>query len=181
MSHKRFLILAFVALLLAPVMHAGPLNRVISPRASSRLFGRFSSVGTRSDSRTIARILARDHARDVKAAIRVLERPRTVHRYTTIDEVKKYLRQGIPSGVHFTARANPGRPLSAERAAARYGLPKTPSARVKIELPPGTRIKSGKVVGGHFPGYGEVKTYRSPLAPSAVKGFTRVAWSSGRR
>jgi hypothetical protein len=178
MTRKHVMISVLVAVLLAPAMYSGPLSRVVGGRALSRLLGRFSSAASRSESSVVARILARDRARDAKVAVSALERPRVVQRYTTLEEVKEYLRRGIRSGTHFTAKASPGRPLSAERAASRYGLPKAPEARLKIELPPGTKIKSGKVVGGHSAGYGEVKTYRSPLPPGAVRSVAPVPTSS---
>jgi hypothetical protein len=178
MTRRHVMLSALVAVLLARAIYAGPLSRAVSGRAASRLIGRFWRAARSSESSVVARISARDRARDAKVAVRALERPRNVRRYTTVEVVKKYPRRGFGSGAHFTAKTSPGRLLPAERAASRYGLPKAPEARVKIGLPVGAKIKSGKVVGGHSARYEGVKTYRSPLPPGAVLSVTPVKTSS---
>lgn len=118
--------------------------------------------------RTMPRILKMDRWRDSQIPILRLTRPRSVYRYTTSAQANTYRRSGVPSGVHFTVKAGPGRPLTSISAKERYGLPRIPTARVEVILPKGAAVKTGKVIGGQ-PGYGELKTYRRPLPPAAVK------------
>jgi hypothetical protein len=172
-------VLSVVTMLWSPSIQAGGLNRLLRGRTASRILNRGSRAAERSVERDLSQMLARDRARDAEAAARRLSQTRTVQRYATKAQAESYLRKGIPSGTHFTTKASPGPPLTAGRATARYGLPTKPDVRIKVELPPGTAVKSGKVVGGHPGGYGEAKTYRSPLPPSAVKGVTPVHHLSG--
>ena len=170
------LLSVFTVLWPAP-MEAGILNRLLRGRTVSRVLKRGSRTAARSVERDLSQMLARDRARDAQEAARRLNQARTVQRYTTKEQAESYLKHGIPSGTHFTTKANPGPALTSGRATACYGLPKKPDVRIKVVLPPGTAVKSGKVVGGHAAGYGEAKTYRSPLPPSAVKSVTPVQHS----
>lgn len=98
--------------------------------------------------RTWSRTLARDAARDAATKPVALKQPRLVHRYVPSDVARRELRYGIPAGAHVTARARVGRPLSAARAQARYGLPQVPGARLSIQLPRSTRVQRNKVLHG---------------------------------
>jgi hypothetical protein len=164
---------ALAALAPSPI-EAGPLNRLPSGRTVSGVLNRGARTAQRSAGRGMSRVLAYDRARDAQAAARRLNRPRTVQRYTTKQQAESYPREGIPSGTHFTSKATPGPALSSGRAMARYGLPTRPDVRIRVVLPPGTVVKSGKVIGGHSAGYGESKTYHSPLPSSAVTSVTPV-------
>lgn len=174
----RLLVLLSVFMVLSPLpMEAGVLNRLVRGRTANRVLNRGSRAAERSVERDLSQMFARDRARDTRVAARRLNQARTVQRYTTKKQAESYLKRGVPSGTHFTTKANHGRPLTSGRATARYGLPSEPDVRIKVALPPGTTVKFGKVVGGHPGGYGEVKTYRSPLPPSAVKSVTPVQHS----
>jgi hypothetical protein len=116
----------------------------------------------------IRNVLKLDRLRDRTLPVKKLTEPRKVFRFTTNKQAQFYRHRGVASGTHFTAKAGPGRPLTAAHAKQRYGLPRMPSARVEVVLPRGTPVKSGKVIGGR-PAFGEVKTYGRALSPSAVK------------
>jgi hypothetical protein len=118
-------------------------------------------------------ILKMDRLRDSQIPIMRLTRPRSVYRYTTSAQANTYRRNGVPSGVHFTVKAGPGRPLTSISAKERYGLPRIPTARVEVILPKGATVKAGKVIGGQA-GYGELKTYRRPLPPSTVQAVVPI-------
>jgi hypothetical protein len=174
----RLLVLLSVFMVVSPLpMEAGVLNRLLRGRTASRVLNRGSRAAERSVDRDLSRMLARDRTRDARGAASRLNRARTVQRYTTREQAQSYLKRGIPSGTHFTTKASPGPPLTSGRATSRYGLPSQPDVRIRVELPRGTAVKSGKVVGGHPGGYGETKTYRSPLPPSAVKSVAPVRLS----
>jgi hypothetical protein len=171
----RLIALMSVLAALAPSpIEAGSLNRLLRGRTVSGVLNRGPRTAQRSAGRSMSQVLAYDRSRDAQEAARRLNRPRMVQRYTTKQQAESYLRNGIPSGTHFTSKATPGPALSSNRATARYGLPTKPDVRVKVVLPPGTVVKSGKVIGGHSAGYGEAKTYHSPLPSSAVKSVTPV-------
>jgi hypothetical protein len=175
----RLLGLLTVFIALAPLpMEAGPLSRLLSGRTIGRVLNRGSRPAERSVDRVLSQTLTRDRARDAQEAARRLKKARTVQRYTTKEQADSYLNHGIPSGTHFTSKASPGPALNSAQATGRYGLPHKPDVRIKVVLPPGTAVKSGKVVGGHSAGFGEAKTYRSPLPSSAVKSVTKVKSST---
>ncbi len=175
---RLLVVLSVFTILWSSPIEAGVLNRLLSLRTASRVLARGSRATQRSVERDLSQMLARDRARDAQEVARRLTQVRTVQRYTTKAQAEAYLKRGIPSGTHFSIKANPGPPLTSGRAIARYGLPSKPDVRIKVQLPPGTAVKSGKVVGGRPGGYGEAKTYRSPLQPSAVKSVTPVQHSS---
>jgi len=117
--------------------------------------------------RETGQVLKRDLLRDRRLPVRVLEKPRTVFRYTTREQAQREVRRGLRPGTHVTARGGPGRPLAPAAAQSRYGLPRTPEVRETVCLPEGTRIRQGKVIGGR-PGYGEI-VVAEPLAGKHVR------------
>lgn len=112
-------------------------------------------------------VLRRDLLRDRTLPVHRLEKPRTVFRYTTRQQARRELREGLRPRTHMTARGGPGRPPSPEAAQRRYGLPRKPEVRETIRLPEGTPVRSGKALGGR-PGYGELTNAR-PLPPEAIR------------
>lgn len=149
-------------------------GRKISISATARTVGGHKAVTAAEKARRpMVDILRRDRVRDSRLPVRKLEQPRKVFRFTTLKQARLYRQTGVPSGTHFTAKVGPGRPLTAAHAKERYGLPRIPRARLQFLLPKGTTVKSGKVIGGK-PGFGEVKTYRHRLEPSAVKNLVRL-------
>jgi len=163
-------------------LNAAGVGKVVARGVTRRLAGK--AVGRTAANRATAAIASRsakpspgvlkfDRWRDSKAPVKRLTQPRSVYRYTTKGQAQLYRRSGVPSGVHFTVKAGPGRPLSAGHAKSRYGLPRIPTTRVEAVLPRGTPVKTGKVLGGE-PGYGELKTYRRPLSPLTVKSVVPI-------
>jgi hypothetical protein len=122
---------------------------------------------TRAAERQTASVLRRDLLRDHATASRVLAKERTAFRYTTKLQSERELRGGIRPGSHLTSRAYPGRPLKAESAQARYGLPRRPQVRMTIDLPKGTEVRTNRALGG-APGVGEVTIVRR-TNPSAIR------------
>ena len=120
--------------------------------------------------REIREVLRRDLVRDRRLPVSRLERPLTVHRYTTLSQARRELREGLAPGTHTTAHARPGRPPSPETAQRRYGLPRKPEARETISLPEGTPVRRGKALGGR-PGVGEIITARR-VPPEAIRRVT---------
>ena len=117
----------------------------------------------------MARLLARDAARDAATAgnARAVSTSTRVWRYTTADQAKRELRDGIPTGRHFTPRVTPGRPPSPATAQRQYGLPQPPQVRMTVEMDKGTTVLRNKALGGQ-PGRGELVNH-DPLPPSAVR------------
>jgi hypothetical protein len=128
----------------------------LEPRAESRMLG----------------TLRRDIERDRATAPRILERDRLVSRYTTMKRARIEAREGLAAGTHFTSRLRPGRPLSAEYARARYGLPIRPEVRERILLKRGTSVRMNKALGGK-PGMGEITVVR-PAPSTAVRAVRRI-------
>jgi hypothetical protein len=156
---------------------AAGVGNAVARSASRRLAG--GSVARTATGRSVAaaavqargpitNVLKLDRLRDSKLPVTKLTEPRKVFRFTTNKQAQLYRQRGVPSGTHFTAKAGPGRPLTATHAKLRYGLPRMPSARVEVVLPKGTPLKAGKVIGGR-PGFGEVKTYCRSLSSAAVR------------
>lgn len=127
-------------------------------------------VERRAEGRMLATI-ERDAERDRASAIKVLERDRLVSRYTTAARARTEMRAGLTAGTHVTSRLRTGRPLGAERAQARYGLPVRPQAREKLLLPKGTKVRMNKALGGE-PGVGEITV--AGRAPKSVVRETRA-------
>lgn len=147
----RLLILAIALSVAAPTVEARRLKAVSS---------------------ALARKLALDRQRDVATKAVSLAKPRTVHRYTSVEQARRESQRGLEPGTHMTANARSGRPLTAESARQRYGLPATPSARETIRLPANTPVRPNKVLGGS-PGYGEI-TSPERIPPAAVLRVDRV-------
>ncbi|MDX6404492.1 MAG: hypothetical protein QOH70_1947 [Blastocatellia bacterium] len=120
----------------------------------------------RSAEANIARTLDRDLARDRATTARRLSREATAFRYTSKAEARRELRSGIRAGSHFTSRAGAGRPLGANSARARYGLPRTPEVRETVQLQKGSMMKRNRALGGGR-GVGEItstgKTTRTAI------------------
>jgi hypothetical protein len=179
---KIFLIGAILISLLPSDLAAEGLGESVS-RAAARALARKAfrpsirraapKVFRRGSRPSIQRTLRLDRLRDARTKPLRLVKPRTVYRFTTVKQAHSYSRAGVPAGTHFTSAAGRGRPLSAISAQKRYGLPAKPSARVTVKLLQGTRIKTNKVIGGSS-GYGEVKTYRKKLPPTALKKIVPV-------
>lgn len=147
MKYKLFLLIA-IALVIVLTGGCHSVERSASRRlmrAEARAVERRS---VRSLEKSASRTLKRDFERDSASTAKRLSRGLTTFRYTTKAEAKRELRAGINSGTHFTSRARPGRPLSARRAQARYGLPRTPEVRMTVGLPKGSSVKRNRVIGG---------------------------------
>lgn len=120
----------------------------------------------------VARIMKRDLQNHAVIAARPLTAPRTVHRYTTAAQASREMKQGLAPNSHMTAKAQVGRPPSAETAQRRYGLPAEPQVRETIRLPEGFSVRHNRVVGGS-PGMGEL-TAPKPLPPAAISKVTTL-------
>jgi hypothetical protein len=147
----RFLVLAIAVSVVAPTVEARDL-RVVGNALTKKL--------------------AVDRQRDAATKAVPLAKPKTVHRYTSVERARRESRHGLEPGVHMTANARRGPPLTAENAKQRYGLPATPSARETIRLPANTPVRPNKVLGGS-PGYGEI-TSPARIPPAAVLRVDRV-------
>lgn len=141
----RFVVLAIALSVAAPAVQARRLKAVAS---------------------ALAKKLAVDRQRDAATKAVSLAKPRTVHRYTSMEQARREAQRGLAPGTHMTANARSGPPLTAESAQRRYGLPATPSARETIRLPANTPVRPNKVLGGS-PGYGEI-TSPERIPPAAV-------------
>jgi hypothetical protein len=160
MEEEISAIRAFIALSIL-----GSLCCTSCERVGSRAVG----VVSRSAERRAAAVLGRDLERDGASKALQLQAPRRVFKYTTEGDAQKILERGFAPGMHFTSRVNPGRPLTPAHAAERYGLEYAPAKRMAVTLPPGTIVKSNKVIGGAA-GYGEVRI-EQPLPPKATAGI----------
>lgn len=114
----------------------------------------------------MGRVLKRDSARDAATKAQTLAKPRNVHRYTSRERAAGESREGIAAGSHLTSKAHRGRPLSAEAAQRRFGLPSRPEVRETVRLPAGHPVRHNKALGG-APGYGEI-TSPKPLPKGSV-------------
>jgi hypothetical protein len=123
------------------------------------LRGAARSVAGGARQSTVRRALRADWLRDRRTAVRPLRQPRTVFRYTTRRQMQRELRRGIAPGRHMTSRARPGRPLTADRAARRYGLPAKPEVREAVRLNPGQPARLNRALAGER-GRGELTSPR---------------------
>lgn len=155
-SCHRLLAAALAALLvIAPVTATpGPLGKMLGKAAMARLF--------RQDFKNHAAVVARP-----------LSRPRTVHRFTTTNQARREVGQGLAPNAHMTATARPGRPLSAEAAQRRYGLPAKPQVRETIRLTAGTSLRHTHAAGAAR-GVGELTSPR-PLPPTVIRKVTPLS------
>lgn len=162
MTHTltRSLVVLFLLCLLAPTsLEARGPARAVAKRATERLLAT-ASVRNRS-------LLLRDTVRDARSQVLRLVRPRSVFRYTSARTAALEFRGGVAARRHFTSRISAGRPLSSLRAQRRFGLPRSPQARLTIRLPKGTPVRLNKALGGE-PGWGEITSTRR-LPPGAVR------------
>lgn len=155
-------------------MNADFRHRVLTALLASCLVGSLAVVappaqGAGVGKALIGRLLRRDLARDAATAARPLVQPRTVYRYTTRRQAAQEARVGLAPNTHMTANAPRGRPLSAESAQRRFGLPTRPEMRAKIRLPAGQPARHNKALGGE-PGRGEL-TSPKPVPKSSIIGM----------
>lgn len=148
---------------LTPVVEASPIRRAVS-RGAAR------SVG-RSAERALARALRLDRWRDARLPLRRLSESRTVFRYVNPAALRQAVRSGFPARTHFTSGATRGRPLTAEHAAARFGITK-PTHRITAVLPQGTKVRFGKSLHGER-GVGELSLGQR-LAKNAIRRVVRL-------
>jgi hypothetical protein len=184
MLTRSTLVIAIViaAASLAPVdAHAGSFARAVGRGALRGVSRSFERGAARSVDRSALRSLERGRLRDVTRRDLLIHNstrpapitnPREVFRFTTRERAFTELRQGIAPNRHMTTHSSPGRPLSAESAMRRYGLPAKPDVRETIVIPSRQPIRSNKVVGG-APGVGEV-TSPKLLPPEAIKKIVPV-------
>lgn len=112
------------------------------------------------------RALAKDMANHAKVPVRPLIRDARVWRYTTLTQARQEARSGIAPNSHMTARISRGRLPSGETARTRYGLIKTPTARMTVDLERGFPARRTKAVMG-TPGVGEL-TSSVRVPPQAI-------------
>jgi hypothetical protein len=143
---RKFAVILFIAFLACPHSYAAriPLGR----RAVARSIERRPAPG-------LTNMLRRDLSRDRATPPSILSRDRIVSRYTVLPRAKVEARNGLASGTHLTSRVRPGRPLSANGAQKRLGLPSRPEAQERVLLKRGTSVRFNKALGGK-PGVGEI-------------------------
>jgi hypothetical protein len=153
---RRLAVVLFVALVACSDAYAAriPLGR----RAVARSLERRPAPG-------IANTLRRDLSRDHVTPPSILSRDRIVNRYTMLPRARVEVRRGLTSGTHLTSRVRPGRPLSANSAQKRLGLPNRPEAQEHVLLKRGTSVRFNKALGGK-PGVGEITIVKQ--APRTV-------------
>jgi hypothetical protein len=126
---------------------------VLSPTVSASQLGKAAARGAaRSAARVfrrapVAKILRRDLQLHRLTPLRPLPRPRRVFRYTSWAQSRQEVRKGILRGSHMTARARPGRPLTAAQAQQHFALPRKPRVRMTIQLPQGLPVRINRVSG----------------------------------
>lgn len=131
-------------------------RQVAQKKAAALKAVRQQQQGKRTASETQQAIREWDLARDKTLPVRPMRRTTTVSRYTTKKEAKQAMTNGIAPNTHLTsAPVGPGRPLSREAARKRYGLARTPDARIVVTVPKGQPVRKGKVIAGS-PGFGEL-------------------------
>lgn len=146
---RKALLLAFVvALLLVPQNSFGQWGRALARGA-----GRSAA---RSSRQVSFRAMRRDFSRDRFMPAKKLRASRSVFRYTSTIRARAESHQGIPAGSHLTSRARPGRPLSPTTAQRRFGLPRRPAVRERVQLRRGTLVRMNKALGGER-GMGEIE------------------------
>ncbi len=113
------------------------------------------------------RVLRADLIRDRGTVAKVLVKPRTVFRYTSRTQAAQEAKYGLAPRTHMTSTGGPGRPLSAQAAQKRYGLPAKPQVRETLRLNANHAVKHNKALGG-APGYGEL-TSPKRISPNAIR------------
>jgi hypothetical protein len=161
--NRRISLLLLTAVLVCANAFAAriPLRRGVSARSLER-----------RPAPGMANALRRDLSRDHITPTRILPRDRFVNRYTVLPRTRVEVRRGLAAGSHFTSRVQQGRPISAEVAQKRFGLPNLPQAREKVLLKRGTSVRFNKALGGE-PGVGEI-TIVKPLPKTALNGVRRI-------
>jgi len=154
---------------LAGVLLPPPAVEAQAARGAARGVARGTA---RSVGKTLSSVFRREAARDAATASRALARKRTVFRYTTSAQARQELARGLAPGTHITARAGAGRPLSADAAMRRFGLPTRPQVRETISVPKGTLVRANKVWQGR-PGVWEL-TSPNRLPPSVIRRVIRI-------
>lgn len=152
-----------------PTAEAGGFGRALLGRV---LRGGASAQATKAARPTMAEVLRRDAVRDAATPARPLTAPRTVHRYTSVEQARREAKSGLSPDTHLAPNAQTGRPLSGAHAQRRYGTPSTPGARSTIVLPKGFPVRHNKALGGE-PGRGELTSPR-PVPPEAIRGYTEL-------
>lgn len=133
-------------------------GNVLVRSAAKRVAG--NGVATQVERKSVGKLGAlakRDLARDRAVKPVTLKQDKHVFRYTSEAKAKSEAAHGVKANRHFTAKATPGRPLTAENAAHRYAPTSSnemPTVRQTWRLDKGTEVKRAKVLGGE-PGYGE--------------------------
>ncbi len=138
---RRFGVLLALGLTLLPLVAEGGSLGKAAARGAAKSAARALRGGS-------AQTFRRDLLRDQATRVRPLPKDRTVFRYTSKERAGQELLKGIPPGSHMTSRGGPGRPLSAEKAQRRYGLPQKPEARETIRLPKGQPMRFNRALGG---------------------------------
>lgn len=163
---KRFKIFAIFAIAFA-VSACGPASQRVERSAAKRMITGAAEKAER------ASILEKDLKRDLATRVTRLPKARTVFRYMSGSEAKAVQHRGLAAGSHLTATGGRGRPMGALRASKRFGLPVTPSHRMTVKLPVGTRVRANKVIGGAR-GVGELRL-AEPVNGNRVQRTIRLA------
>jgi hypothetical protein len=127
-----------------------------------------SKEAKKAEEKKYKEILQKDLDRDRKTKPAPLTRDRTVFRYTSKEQAKIEVKKGIPPGSHMTATGGAGRPLSAAEAKRRYGLKKTPEARLTVPLKKGDNVRSNRAYGGEK-GRGELTAAQREKATKSIR------------
>lgn len=122
----------------------------------------------RAVSSALTKKLVLDRQRNAATKAVPLAKPKTVHRYTSVEQARRESRRGLEPGAHMTANARRGRPLTAENAQQRYGMPTTPSAGETIRLLANTLMRPNKVLVGPL-GYGEITSRTHPAGGGVAR------------
>lgn len=149
---------------LPPPAEAGGFGKALFSRA---LKGGVKGQAARSAKPVTQQMLKREAARDAATAAKPLAAPRTVHRYTTAERAAQEAKHGLKPGTHMAPNARSGRPLTADNARDRYGLPTRPEVRETIVLPKGHPVRHNRALYGQ-PGWGELTSPKA-LPPDAVR------------
>jgi hypothetical protein len=142
--------------------NAGPLAKALQS-AAQRSQQPASRAAAQSREAIRAAYVA-DRVRDNAKPAIALQKPLTVHRYTSSAAAEAARTEGLAPHTHFTGQARPGPALSPERAQHRYGLLDPPQARITVVLPAGQPVRRNSVLAGE-PGAREVtSTKRVPAS-----------------
>lgn len=143
---------------------AGPLGKALTRGARRNIKGSISVK--------LKAALTADAERDALRRPVPLLKTRRFFRYVTPQGAATERRLGIPARRHLTSDARPGRPLLGARATKDYATANSVRRRELVQVPKGTLVTPGKVLGG-APGKGEFRTVRR-LPPSAIKKIVKL-------